>query len=127
VKAVSSLEALAAGVEHEHVLALIDARRGEVFAGLYGPGKEEWPPFAAPPEEVVRRVREAEISPLAAGDGSIRFRGVLEAAGIRVEPAESRSHVVRALYVCRLAAEAPGSTPQAVVPDYLRAPDARPQ
>ena len=127
VKAVSSLAALAAGVEYDHVLALIDARRSELFAGLYRADRPEWPPFAARPEEVARRVRDAEISPLAAGDGSIRFREVLEAAGIRVEPGESRSHVVRALHVCRLAAEVPGAHPQAVAPDYLRAPDAKPQ
>jgi tRNA threonylcarbamoyladenosine biosynthesis protein TsaB len=64
---------------------------------------------------------------LAAGDGSLRFRGVLEAAGISVMPDESRAHVVRALHVCRLAAGVPGVAPQAVLPDYLRPPDAKPQ
>jgi hypothetical protein len=35
--------------------------------------------------------------------------------------------VVRALHVCRLAAGVPGVAPQAVFPDYVRAPDAKPQ
>jgi hypothetical protein len=35
--------------------------------------------------------------------------------------------LVRALHVCRLGAEVPDSPPAAVLPDYLRAPDAKPQ
>jgi hypothetical protein len=82
---------------------------------------------ASATRDLTDRVRAEEVAPLAAGDGSVRFRGVLEAAGIRVVPDESRSHVVRALHVCRLAAGVPGVAPQAVLPDYLRAPDAKPQ
>jgi len=32
---------------------------------------------------------------------------------------------VRALHVCRLALAVPGEPPEAVLPDYLRAPDAK--
>jgi tRNA threonylcarbamoyladenosine biosynthesis protein TsaB len=128
LKPVSSLAALAAGIDAELGLALIDAKRGEVFAALYERGgRRLWGPVAEPPEAVAERVREAGVSPLASGDGSVRFRAVLEAAGIRVVPDGSGSHVVRALYVCRLAAEMPGVAPQAVFPDYVRAPDAKPQ
>ena len=38
----------------------------------------------------------------------------------------SRTHVVRALHVCRLAAHVSSTPPEAVVPTYLRAPDAQP-
>ena len=128
LRPVSSLAALAAGIDSELALALIDARRGELFAGLYGrDGRVVWPPFAAAPERVAERVREAGLDARAAGDGSIRFRGVLEAAGIGVDADESRSHVVRALHVCRLAQAVPGEPPEAVLPDYLRTPDAKPQ
>jgi tRNA threonylcarbamoyladenosine biosynthesis protein TsaB len=130
LRPVSSLAALAQGIDHgSHsvVLPLIDAKRGELFAAAYERGRELWAPFAARPEEVARRVREACHAPLAAGDGSIRFRRVLEAAGIRIAPDGSLAHVVRALHVCRLAATAPGEPPEAVVPEYLRAPDAKPQ
>ena len=168
VRPVSSLAALAAGIEAEaagaeaagvesagveaatgvagapSLLAVIDAKRGEVFAAEYAPGgRRRWGPLALHPEDLAKRVAEeaggraagapaerAEAAgrlPLAAGDGSVRFRGVLEAAGISVMPDDSRSHVVRALHVCRLAAGAPGVAPQAVLPDYLRAPDAKPQ
>jgi tRNA threonylcarbamoyladenosine biosynthesis protein TsaB len=128
LKPVSSLAALAAGIDAELRLPLIDAKRGEVFAALYGPGGEpRWGPLAEAPERVAERVGADNLTPLAAGDGSVRFREVLETAGIRVLPDESSSHVVRALHVCRLAAEVPGAPPQTVLPDYLRAPDAKPQ
>ena len=105
---------------------VIAARRGELFAALYESGERLWDPFVARPEELAERVRQTGKSPLAAGDGSLRFRGVLEAAGIRVEPAASRAHVIRALHVCRLGAAAPAAAPEAVVPEYLRLPDAKP-
>jgi tRNA threonylcarbamoyladenosine biosynthesis protein TsaB len=130
LRPVSSLAALAEGIDTGSdfvVLPLIDAKRGELFAAAYERGRELWAPFAARPEEVARRVREAGLAPLAAGDGSIRFRRVLEAAGIRIAPDGSDAHVVRALHVCRLAATAPSESPEVVVPEYLRAPDAKPQ
>ena len=77
-------------------------------------------------EQVAERVRDAAVAPRAAGDGSIRFRRVLEAAGIVVEADSSRAHVVRALHVCRLAQDVAGEPPEAVLPEYLRAPDAKP-
>ena len=126
LRPVSSLAALAEGIDAELRLPLIDARRGELFAALHpADGEPIWPPFVAAPEAVAERVREAGLVVRAAGDGSIRFRGVLEAAGIGVDADESRSHLVRALHVCRLAQTLPGEPPETVLPDYLRAPDAK--
>ena len=127
LRRVSSLAALAAGIEAPVRLPLIDARRGELFAALHRGEDEVWEPFAAPPEELIARVREAGVSPLAAGDGSLRFRGMLDEAGIPVAPQDSAAHVVRALHVCRLAAGARDEPPEAVLPEYLREPDAKPQ
>ena len=127
LRRVSSLAALAAGIDAPLRLPLIDARRGELFGALYEGGEPLWPPFAAPPGELLARLREGGFRPLGAGDGSIRFRGMLEEAGIPVEPDDSESHVVRALHVCRLGAGAPDEPPEAVLPEYLREPDAKPQ
>jgi tRNA threonylcarbamoyladenosine biosynthesis protein TsaB len=127
LRGVSSLAALAAGIESPLRLPLIDARRGEVFGALYEGDEPLWPPFAVPPAELVERLRDGGFTPLAAGDGSIRFRGMLEEAGIPVEPDDSEAHVVRALHVCRLGAGAPDEPPDAVLPEYLREPDAKPQ
>lgn len=144
LRRVSSLAALAAGIEPGPVadpprsprdapgsgllrLPLVDARRGEVFAALFEDGRELWPPFAASPEDLLARLREAGFSPLAAGDGSLRFREMLEEAGISVAPQDSAAHVVSARHICLLAREAPDESPEAVLPEYLREPDAKPQ
>jgi tRNA threonylcarbamoyladenosine biosynthesis protein TsaB len=127
LRPVSSLAALAAGMESELALPLIDAKRGELFAALYEHGELRWSPFVGAPDEITRRLEAAGVGPRAAGDGSVRFRGVLEAAGIRVDPDESSSHVVRALHVCRLAQRVPDAPPESVLPDYLRVPDAKPK
>jgi tRNA threonylcarbamoyladenosine biosynthesis protein TsaB len=132
VRPVSSLAALAEPLDHGRArLPLIDARRGEVFAALYAPdGDEGWESFVAAPEALAERVARAfpaAEKPFAAGDGSIKFRQVLEAAGVEVPEEQSELHVVRALSICRLAREGPATPPEAVLPDYLREPDAQPQ
>jgi tRNA threonylcarbamoyladenosine biosynthesis protein TsaB len=118
---VLSLDALAAGIREGSdpsggtaPFPLIDAKRQEV----YGPG-----PFVGSIDYAIEKAPEGA---LAAGDGSIRFREALESAGIRVAPGDSRMHVVRSLYICRLAATVPSAPPESVVPCYLRAPDAKP-
>ena len=127
LRPVSSLAALAAGIDAPLRLGLIDAKRGELFAALHEDGRERWEPFVARPEAVAERARDAGLSPLAAGDGAVRFRELLEAAGVRVAPDGSQAHAVRALHVCRLAAAVPPQPPEAVLPNYLRAPDAIPR
>ncbi len=130
LRPVDSLEALAEAVETQVALALIDARRGELFAALHVAGERRWGPFVVRPEALIERLGQARgegVSvPVAVGDGSLRFQEVLEAASIEVAPPESRLHVVRALHVCRLAARAPAREPEAVSPLYMRAPDATP-
>lgn len=113
---VLSLAALAAGIDDGTPFPLIDARRNEV----YGLGPE---PFVGSIDDAIEK---APAGALAAGDGSIRFREALESAGIRVAPGDSRTHVVKGLYICRLAATVQPAPPEAVVPCYLRAPDAKP-
>lgn len=129
VHPVSSLAALAAGAEEEErpVLAVIDARRAEVFAALHGDGRERWEPFVATPDALAERIRKEAIAPTARGDGAVRYRDELEAAGARVAPDDSPLHVVRALHVCRLAERVAAVAPEAVIPEYLRMPDAVPK
>ena len=127
VRGVSSLAALAAAIDAPGRLPLIDARRGEVYAALFVDGDERWAPFAARPEDVIERVATLVSAPRAAGDGSLRFRHELEAAGVAVEPEDSPAHVVSAAHLCRLALRAPDAAPEQIVPDYLREPDAIPR
>ena len=131
VRPVSSLAALAEPLDAGRPrLPLIDARRGELFGALYGPGGARWAPFVAAPDALAERIGKAfpgAEKPFAAGDGSIKFREVLEAAGVEVPSDESDLHVVRALSICKLADQGAPTPPEAVLPDYLREPDAQPQ
>src|SRR5215212_5430289 len=60
----------------------------------------------------------------AAGDGSVRFREDLQAAGAEVPDDSSPLHRVSARVLCERAAEAEEGPPGTVLPDYLRLPDA---
>jgi tRNA threonylcarbamoyladenosine biosynthesis protein TsaB len=142
---VSSLEALARGVElaspkeldlpgrpdaHGPVLAVIDARRGEVFAAVYRHYRCTMEPTAMAPGELAERVavrREWGRSPmLGVGDGAVRFRAELERAGVAVPSDGSRAHRVSALMVCRLGRAREPVDRDALLPDYRREPDAVP-
>ena len=131
---VSSLEALALGVEendHHDVLAVIDARRGEVFAALYRHRRCIMEPVAISPAVLAERLsprrewgREAMLG---VGDGAVRFREELERAGVAVPADGSRAHRVSALMVCRLGRARDPVDRDALLPDYRREPDAKPQ
>ena len=45
---------------------------------------------------------------------------------MHVPPNGSELHVVRALHICRLGARVPPERPEAVLPTYIRDPDAEP-
>jgi len=128
---VVSLAALARGLDSsfgardEMRLAVLDARRHEVFAGLYGAaGEPTWEPFVCPPGRLAERVAELGHPPLAGGDGALRFRGELEAAGARVLAAEDEAHRIQARQVCLLGLDEEPKHPTAIEPIYLRRPDA---
>jgi len=127
LRPVSSLRALAAGSDEQGAtLAVIDARRGEVFAALYGDGDELWEPFVAAPEAVAKRLAGARPGVRAVGDGAVRCRDVFEAAGVEILPDGARGHVVRGLHVCRIGAAVASAALETVTPHYLRQPDAKP-
>ncbi len=106
---------------------MIDARRGEAFAAVLAPGEA----LAGEPQvldpgalgELAQGLGSA-VSPLAAGDGAIRFRSDLEAAGVEVLADEDPAHRLSARLVAALApAFGPGDA-AGVKPLYLRRPDA---
>jgi tRNA threonylcarbamoyladenosine biosynthesis protein TsaB len=129
VAPVLTLAALAAGIAdlagERDRLAVIDARRNEAFAALYGPcGDVLWPPFVSDPDGLARRVASLDAPPLAAGDGSVRFRAQLEATGAEVLPDTHPAHRISARQICLLGAGATAVRPEAIEPMYLRRPDA---
>ncbi len=118
------------------MLAVIDARRGEVFAAAYATASQrgELHELAAPralaPRELASVLAEAERASagslrwLAVGDGALRYRGDLEAAGISTPPDSSPLHLVSAAAICELGAAAAAASIEEIVPDYRRRPDA---
>jgi tRNA threonylcarbamoyladenosine biosynthesis protein TsaB len=128
--AVSSLRALAGPAldgGDGGVLAVIDARRSEVFAAAYATGGVELAAGRAlKPGAIASLMEEAGLlAARAVGDGALRYRTELEAAGLEIPSEDSPLHLLRAAAICALAAstESPASN-EPVLPDYLRRPDA---
>ncbi len=112
------------------VLAVIDARRGEVFAASWRIGEVEdfeaalLLPRAFAPEMLANLVTPLGPTMLAIGDGAVAFREALERSGAFIPHDDSQLHRVTATNHCRLAGRLQASSPDEVRPDYLRAPDA---
>lgn len=107
-------------------LAVLDARRGEVFAALYSPaGERRWEPFVVPPEELPARLAELPAPPLAAGSGAVRFRHELAGRGVEIPGDADPVHRVAARHLCALAAASGGGDGDRLAPIYLRPPDAQ--
>jgi tRNA threonylcarbamoyladenosine biosynthesis protein TsaB len=105
-------------------LAVLDARRGEVFAALYAAGGERlWGPVVLAPEALAERVAEQAPGPLAAGSGAVRFRDELAARGVPVPDDADPVHRIAARHICALA-EAAFEDGDGLAPIYLRPPDA---
>lgn len=105
-------------------LAVLDARRGEVFAALYtDSGERLWEPLVLPPEVLGQRLAELPVPPRAAGSGAVRFRDELASRGVDVPDDEDPVHRVAARHVCALAAVAGDG--DGLAPIYLRVPDAQ--
>jgi tRNA threonylcarbamoyladenosine biosynthesis protein TsaB len=135
----SNERARAGRASADAVLSVIDARRGEAFAAAYARGEAGAPlqlasPRAVAPEGLAGVLGEAEqawdpsrpprAGWLAAGDGALRFRAELEAAGVEVAPDDSSLHLLRAVAVCELGALERPARVQEILPDYRRRPDA---
>jgi tRNA threonylcarbamoyladenosine biosynthesis protein TsaB len=115
----STLAALAAPALscHEEVLAVLDARRGQVFAQRFsgiGPITEI---SCARPEEL-----PAKDAPLIVGDGAVRYRGELSALG-PIPPGDSPLHRVTATGHV-LSADLTPVGAEELIPTYVREPDA---
>jgi tRNA threonylcarbamoyladenosine biosynthesis protein TsaB len=104
---VSSLAALAAA--SPGALPVIDARRNEVFV-------DAGEPRVCAPTDVA-----PEPGRLCVGDGAVRYRAELEAAGATVPPDGSELHRIRARFHAALATDF--GSGEALEPLYLRVPD----
>ncbi|MBS1182451.1 MAG: tsaB [Proteobacteria bacterium] len=106
------------------VLAAVDARRGEVYAALFGPkGDVLEAPFAADAESVLTRI--GDRAAVLAGSGAAILAHQAAISGRRVPPVDAM-FTTDPLALARLGSLADPATalPR---PLYLRAPDAKPQ
>jgi tRNA threonylcarbamoyladenosine biosynthesis protein TsaB len=127
---VSSLAALALGAEvpGRMVVPVLDARRGEVFVAAYLDGREmSLAPAVTAPEQLAEHLRRVGENALAVGDGAVRYRAELEALGAEVPPAGASVHRIAAAQVCRLGADGEPAGFDALLPHYIREPDAVPR
>ncbi|MGZ4166333.1 MAG: tRNA (adenosine(37)-N6)-threonylcarbamoyltransferase complex dimerization subunit type 1 TsaB [Solirubrobacteraceae bacterium] len=134
---VSSLHALARGAvagadaREDGVMAVIDARRGEVYAAGWATAdvaRADAVPLLEPraiaPEALAGAMAAAGRTWLAVGDGAVEFRAALEALGARIPDPDSGRNHVSAVQHCRLAYGLAPMEPEGVQPEYLRLPDA---
>jgi tRNA threonylcarbamoyladenosine biosynthesis protein TsaB len=106
-------------------LAVLDARRGEVFAALYGDaGERLWEPLVCSPEELGERVAELPAPPWAAGSGALRFPQELTRRGVEIPGDADPVHRVAARQICALAAAVGDGDAGPLAPIYMRPPDA---
>ncbi len=115
----STLAALAAPALScsEDVLAVLDARRGQVFATRFSGGGPATGISCVRPEEL-----SVEGEPLIVGDGAVRYREALSALG-RIPPDGSPLHRVTAAGHV-ISADLSPVSPEEIVPIYVREPDA---
>ncbi len=129
--AVGTLDALAAGIGASEAargrprLAVLDARRGQVYAKLDdADGAAAWELALMTPEELGERVSGLGFSPVAGGDGSLRFRSILEGSGATVLDAADPAHRVSARHLCELGGAIAPVGVTDLQPIYIRRPDA---
>jgi tRNA threonylcarbamoyladenosine biosynthesis protein TsaB len=125
------------GLRPSATIAVIDARRGEAFAGGYAGEAEIVLPRALRPAELEGIVAQLEGGGApagqrwrAVGDGAVLYAEQLRAGGVDVAEPRSPLHLLDGAAVCELAALAVPSAAgddalAAVLPDYRRSPDAK--
>lgn len=105
-------------------LAMLDARRSEVFTALFdAEGAQIWEPFVVAPATLVQRLGALAEPPLAAGSGALRFRDELQ-GGAEIPSDGDEVHRVAGREVCAIGAVGEPSGSRQVTPIYLRQPDA---
>jgi len=102
---------------HPDVLAILDARRGQVFAQRFSAAGPATRIYCERPDDL-----SAEGAPLIVGDGALRYRDALSALG-SIPPDDSPLHRVSATGHVLSADLAPVEADD-LVPIYVREPDA---
>lgn len=127
VVGIDTLSGLAASIPEPAdgpVLAAIDARRGEIYAALFGrDGAAIVPPFVADAEGVLARTGDRAAAIVGSGAPILGHHATV--TGRRVPPLHPLDGPDPLILARMGAAATPGDRPPS--PLYLRAPDAKPQ
>lgn len=117
VVALTSLEILAGAEPERPLLAVVDARRGEVFQQRFGPDGPDGPAAVGRPEDLAPLgLGDPDLDLVIVGDGADRYTGWY---GPRVRPGREPSAAV----MIHLAPGHPARPGPEVGPVYLREPD----
>jgi tRNA threonylcarbamoyladenosine biosynthesis protein TsaB len=115
----STLDALAAPALSfsQDVLAVLDAKRGQVFARRYSEAGPTTDIYCLRPQEL-----SVEGEPFVVGDGAVRYREDLSTLG-SIPPDGSPLHTVTAVGHV-ISADLSPVSPEELIPIYVREPDA---
>jgi tRNA threonylcarbamoyladenosine biosynthesis protein TsaB len=125
--------AASAAPVHDAIVAVLDARRREVFAAgwaVHRRGGEVadrellLEPCATAPAALAQTIAGSGRTWLAVGEGAVEFRHVLEGSGALIPGDDSLLHRVSAIEHCRVGEGLRPESPGEVRPQYLRLPDA---
>jgi tRNA threonylcarbamoyladenosine biosynthesis protein TsaB len=125
---VSSLAALASPLMGggQMVVAMIDARRGEVYHAHYRDDIEVAPVSVSSPEDAAEKLPADAVL---VGSGALLYTGFFNARCPHIRIADRTQHVIRAASVGRLAIarilKDDVDTIDALVPEYIRKSDAQ--
>jgi tRNA threonylcarbamoyladenosine biosynthesis protein TsaB len=115
----STLDALAAPALScsDDVLAVLDAKRGQVFARRFSRARPTTGIYCVGPEEL-----SVDGEPLLVGNGAVRYRGELARVGCIPPDGSPLNRVTAAGHV--VSADLAPVSPEDLVPIYVREPDA---
>jgi tRNA threonylcarbamoyladenosine biosynthesis protein TsaB len=94
-------------VEAASILAVIDARRGEVFVAAYEGEQQLLTPRAVSPDRVGELLEGISSDAgaeqwIALGNGAVLYRDAFERAGVSVPPDDSERHRIQSSAICGL-------------------------
>jgi tRNA threonylcarbamoyladenosine biosynthesis protein TsaB len=121
----SALEVLSSLVPARSVVAVMDAFRSEVYAGVYEAGRPAGPPYCGPLEGLAPRLKEPPA--FFVGDGVLLYRDRLRRLWPQAEVLEADLFLAAPLarLAARALAEGRAGGPESLLPLYLRGADLR--
>lgn len=124
---VETLAAVACGIEGDHpVVATTDARRSEIFAQAFVSGRAASEAVVGEAISVIAEL-SGGIAPVVTGEGASIYRELLLENAVEVVSEPECREALSGSSLCQLARIAQPASRDAILPLYLREPDAKPR